>query len=372
MADIIDDIINRTYQSTILNQDVMDEEVVPEVVGLGAPMSGRDGTTSQQDAEQEQEAPRPTNAVMGYLKQLAQEYGYNAKAPQAGVRVPATTSTLDTTKMYDVYNTPLYDFMRNNEGGVDEDISVWVRENRDLPSEVLDEYLSSIQDVYDSYGDRKTTRMIDAPEGQGELSNPEPLYKMAEEIDPGTIETGEIGLMSPPSAPTPAQDNNRDKLIDSVFKAEGGYSTDKNDTGNYYKGEFVGTNHGISAPVLADYLGRTPTVEDMKALTKEEAREIAATRYYDRFSIEELPSELQEIVFHSVYMSESRGVKAMQRLLGVEADGIIGPKTIKAMQSADFTKEQFKDEFLAELEENSPTWDKHGKGWTNRFNKLAG
>lgn len=376
MADIYDEIINRTFQSTVMGTSPNAlEEDTPSVMGLGAPMSGREGTTSQQDVEEDARPASATGAIMDYLQRLAVEYGYNAKAPQAGVRVPATTPTLGTSKMHDIYNTPLYDFMRNNEGGVKDDVTVWVRENRDLPSEVLDDYLSGIQDGYDYRLHEGITRtpssegltiIGDRPMTDAELAPLTDTPIEVEELPSGS------GLMSPPSAPTPAQDNNRDKLIDSVFKAEGGYSTDKNDTGNYYKGEFVGTNHGISAPVLADYLGRTPTVEDMKALTKDEAREIAATRYYDRFSIEELPSELQEIVFHSVYMSESRGVKAMQRLLGVEADGIIGPKTIEAMQSADFTKEQFKDEFLAELEENSPTWDKHGKGWTNRFNKLAG
>jgi hypothetical protein len=38
--------------------------------------------------------------------------------------------------------------------------------------------------------------------GEGELSNPEPLYDMAKEIDPGTIETKELGLMAPPPLPT--------------------------------------------------------------------------------------------------------------------------------------------------------------------------
>jgi len=218
MADVIDDIINRSYQSIILNQDVVnDTEEAPAPTGLGAPMSGREGTTSQQDVEQEQEQPRPTGAVMDYLKRLAKEYGYNAKAPQTGVRVPATTPTLDTTKMYDTYNTPLYDFMRNNEGGMDEDVSVWVRENRDLPSEVLDEMLRSIQDVYDEYGDRKETRMIDAPEGQGELSNPEPLYRLSEEIDPGTIDTKELGLMSKPVK--------KNSLLEFIASGEGGYDS---------------------------------------------------------------------------------------------------------------------------------------------------
>lgn len=174
--------------------------------------------------------------------------------------------------------------------------------------------------------------------------------------------------------PSASQDSARDRLQESLaqslFKAEGGYSTDRADTGNYYKGEFIGTNHGISAPVLATYLGRTPTVEDMKGLTQETARDIAFKNYYDRFNIEALPEDLQEIVFHGVYLGESRAVKAMQSLLGVSVDGAVGPQTTEAMRNATFTKEEFRDAFLEQLRKTK-TWDEHGKGWTNRFNELA-
>lgn len=178
----------------------------------------------------------------------------------------------------------------------------------------------------------------------------------------------------------------REALISSVFKAEGGYSEDKADSGNYIDGKFIGTNHGISAPILAEYLGREPTVDEMKNLTKDKAREIAATRYYDRFKINSLPNNLQEIVLHAVFMGETRGVRAIQNLLGLTPDGILGPDTEAAMQKADFTKEDFKDEFLRELEfgtsktnpktnepysKPSPTWNVHGKGWTNRYTELA-
>ena len=170
----------------------------------------------------------------------------------------------------------------------------------------------------------------------------------------------------------------RNELIDSVFKAEGGYSKDKNDTGNYHKGKFVGTNHGISAPVLAKELGRDPTVLDMKDLTKDEAREIAAKNYYDKFSIDTLPEDVQEIVFHATFMGETRGVRAMQNLLGLEPDGLIGPKTQAAMENASFTKAEYRDAYLKELEFGTPgyskpsgSWSKMSKGWTNRYNKLA-
>lgn len=47
------------------------------------------------------------------------------------------------------------------------------------------------------------TSMVDVTESDmGKLTNPEPLYEMAKEIDPGTIETKELGLMSPPPLPT--------------------------------------------------------------------------------------------------------------------------------------------------------------------------
>jgi len=170
----------------------------------------------------------------------------------------------------------------------------------------------------------------------------------------------------------------RNELIDSVFKAEGGYSNNKKDTGNYYKGKFVGTNHGISAPVLAKELGKAPTVADMKALTKVEAREIAAKKYYDRFSIEILPEDVQEIVFHATFMGETRGVRAMQNLLGLNPDGFIGPKTQAAMKNASFTKVEYRDAYLKELEFGTPgyskpsgSWSTMSKGWTNRYNKLA-
>lgn len=47
--------------------------------------------------------------------------------------------------------------------------------------------------------DMRTSRVVDVTDTpQGELTNPKPLYDMAKEIDPGTIETKELGLMSKP------------------------------------------------------------------------------------------------------------------------------------------------------------------------------
>lgn len=223
MADIYDEIINRTFQSTVMGTSPnAREEDTPSVMGLGAPMSGREGTTSQQDVEEDARPASATGAVMDYLQRLAVEYGYNAKAPQAGVRVPATTPTLGTSKMHDIYNTPLYDFMRNNEGGVKEDVTVWVRENRDLPSEVLDDYLSGIQDAYD-YREREGITRTPSREGLTIIGE-RPMTD--EELAPFTdtpIEVEELpsgsGLMTRPDA-TESVDITSD-FVDEMERLEG-------------------------------------------------------------------------------------------------------------------------------------------------------
>ena len=212
-----------------------------------------------------------------------------------------------------------------------------------------------------------------AETGEGLMS---PRFDTKGETPEGEIPEGAIRPKARPEGLVAKVRKN--KLIDSVFKAEGGYSTDKDDPGNYYNGKFVGTNHGISAPALAKELGREPTVADMKALTKTKAKQIAGEQYFDRFAIDKLPEEVQEIVLHATYMGETRGVRAMQNLLGLTPDGVMGPNTRIAMENANFTKEEYKDEYLRELQfgtvgysKPSATWNKHGKGWTNRYTKLA-
>ena len=219
-----------------------------------------------------------------------------------------------------------------------------------------------------------TTEPRDGPVG---LMSP-PAQDAVPEVDTSVPIPAEEAEAVTPVADTAATTPTRDELIDSVFDAEGGYSTDRDDTGNYYRGQFVGTNHGISAPVLAEHLGRTPTVEDMRGLTQDTAREIAATQYYDAYSISDLPDETQEIVFHAVYMGGSRGVRAVQNLTGSTPDGVMGPNTRTAMQESTFTPQEFRDEYLRELEfgttgYSSPaaTWNVHGRGWSNRYNELA-
>ncbi len=71
------------------------------------------------------------------------------------------------------------------------------------------------------------------------------------------------------------------KAYKKTAVTEGGYTNNSDDKGNYYKNILIGTNKGISAPVLAAYLKRTPTVQEMKELSTETAKAIYKKNYWD-------------------------------------------------------------------------------------------
>ena len=72
---------------------------------------------------------------------------------------------------------------------------------------------------------------------------------------------------------------------------EGGYQNNPEDDGNWYMGTLIGTNWGISAPTLAGFLGRTPTVSDMKNLSKATAELILKRNYWEKNNFEKLNNQ---------------------------------------------------------------------------------
>ena len=72
---------------------------------------------------------------------------------------------------------------------------------------------------------------------------------------------------------------------------EGGYQDDPRDSGNYYMGQIIGTNWGISAPTLASYLGRIPTRLEMQNLSKRTAEDILKRYYWLRNNLDRLTNQ---------------------------------------------------------------------------------
>lgn len=163
-----------------------------------------------------------------------------------------------------------------------------------------------------------------------------------------------------------------------VSKVEGGYSADRNDTGNYvntkYGKRFIGTNHGISAPVLADYMGKLPTVDDMKNLSYETALDIYKTDYWEPYNLEEFNNQsIANIVYDGIV---NQGIGNMRTVLRKVAtknnieikDSPLLQKNIAKFNEMD-SEQLFNDIKDARWDQykKARTFNKHKNGWENRL-----
>lgn len=121
-----------------------------------------------------------------------------------------------------------------------------------------------------------------------------------------------------------------------VAAAEGGYQQHPADTGNYNSlGQLVGTNWGVSATKYEDIIGRPPTVADMRNLTATQAREIFRRDEWTKIKGDDIISQAVANIFFDGAVNHGRGIHLMQEVLGVHQDGIVGPQTLAAINTAD-------------------------------------
>jgi lysozyme family protein len=76
-----------------------------------------------------------------------------------------------------------------------------------------------------------------------------------------------------------------------ILGIEGGYQSNPNDDGNYACGALVGTNYGISAPTLQDWIGHCPSVTEMQLLEESVAMAIYKARFWDRIRADEITNQ---------------------------------------------------------------------------------
>ena len=167
-----------------------------------------------------------------------------------------------------------------------------------------------------------------------------------------------------------------ERVLDEVLENEGGYQRMPEDKGNKNsKGQLVGTNFGISAPVYEKVLGRPPTVEDMKDMSEDEAREIYRDQYIRpvKENLGVLPDHpaFPQIVDMAVNHGYSGATSILQRALGTKVDGKAGPATRKKLADADPKElnDKLVDERINEYNRTAQRDDSQAKflkGWTNR------
>ena len=155
-----------------------------------------------------------------------------------------------------------------------------------------------------------------------------------------------------------------------IEKWEGGFVDHPSDPGG-------ATNMGITLATLSRWRNRTVTKQDVKALTRDEARQIMKALYFDKVSAGEMPPRLAAAVYNAAVLhGPSRSARFLQTALGgqniaVEIDGSIGEETLRGVARADVPR--LVADFLGEEERflrSLAIFATFGRGWMNRLNSL--
>lgn len=174
--------------------------------------------------------------------------------------------------------------------------------------------------------------------------------------------------------------NKAQKLVKEIEK---GYSDDRKDRGNFVNTKsgkkFIGTNHGISAPVLMEYLGRIPTVSDMKNLTYQQALEIYKKEYW---SYQNLNLFKNQSVANLIYDGcVNQGIRAMKDISraayienGIQLGSLENPFQEKWIKLANTLDHQSLFNSIKDGRESrykrSKTFKTHGDGWFKRLKSI--
>lgn len=151
----------------------------------------------------------------------------------------------------------------------------------------------------------------------------------------------------------------------AVLRHEGGYVNHPLDPGGR-------TNLGVTQRVWEEWTGRPVDESDMRALTAGMVEPLYRKRYWDKVRGDDLPAGVDLAVFdYAVNSGPGRAAKQLQEVVGMPADGSIGPKTLSAVKDADALNViselcNARLTFLRTL----PTWPTFGKGWWARVENV--
>lgn len=154
---------------------------------------------------------------------------------------------------------------------------------------------------------------------------------------------------------------NFDHALAAVLHHEGGFVNHPADPGGM-------TNLGCTKKVWEEWVGHPVDEATMRNLKPADVAPLYKARYWDKVKGDDLPAGVDYVVFDAAINSgPGRAAKWLQATVGVEADGAIGPATLRAVAARpaaqiveDYNKRRLS--FLQDL----PTWGTFGRGWARR------
>jgi lysozyme family protein len=146
-----------------------------------------------------------------------------------------------------------------------------------------------------------------------------------------------------------------------VLISEGGYVHHPSDPGGR-------TCLGVTQAVWEEWIGRPSNEKEMRSLTPEMVAPLYRRKYWDKIQGDNLPDGVDYAVFDmAVNSGPGRAAKFLQEVVGVKADGAIGPQTLTAVNKKD--PEELIKAYNAKRRaflESLPTFATFGKGWSTR------
>ncbi len=167
-----------------------------------------------------------------------------------------------------------------------------------------------------------------------------------------------------------------DTFLPILLRFEGGFVDDPDDPGG-------ATNKGITMKTFSgcarDLLGVEPSLNNLKALTDEQAGKIYKPLYWDKVKGDDITlQELANIVVDFFVNAGANATKLLQNVMNavgasVAVDGAIGPGTVQALQTLDQQEvyrryKQGRIDYYRNLAANHASLAKFLNGWLNRVN----
>lgn len=169
---------------------------------------------------------------------------------------------------------------------------------------------------------------------------------------------------------------NVNDLAPLILKWEGGFVNDPKDRGG-------ATNMGVTLNtwkrVGYDKNGdKRIDVKDLKLLSKEDVvKKVLKPYYWDKWRADEINNQsIANILVDWVYTSGKYGITKVQAMLNLKPDGVVGNKTLSAINDYPNQRQLFqriKNERLAFIDrivKNNPSQRRFLKGWKNRVNSF--
>ena len=165
-------------------------------------------------------------------------------------------------------------------------------------------------------------------------------------------------------------ERNFPEALAHTLRFEGGWANHPNDPGG-------ATMKGVTHKTYAHYLGRDVTHDELREIPEEHLADIYRKRYWDACRCSDLPDGLDLAVCDTaVNTGPGQAARLLQRIVGVPADGGIGPKTIAAVN--DYVAVHGLHALIEAYTEARqsfyrllPTYVHFGEGWRKRAEGVA-